>query len=142
MKEDINALDEIHKGCTMGKAAIDYVLDKIEDEGFKKEVEYEYKCYDEIANRIDEIYPEYNDGKPHDAGIITKAMTWTGVEMKTMMDRSNSKISELLLQGVNMGIIEGRKILNKKELNEEVNKIVSDYVSMQEKMVETLKSYL
>ena len=135
MKEDINALDEIHKGCCMGKDAIDYVLDKIEDEEFKKEVEYEYKCYDEIANRIDEVYPNYNEGKPHETGVMTKAMTWTSVEMKTMMDKSNSKIAELLLQGVNMGIIEGKKILNKKDLNKEVNNIVSDYVSMQEKMV-------
>ena len=142
MKEDINALDEIHKGCMMGKDAIDYVLDKVEDEIFKNEIEKEYNDYDQIANRIDEIYPNYNDGKPHDTSLMTKAMTWTSVEMKTMMDKSNSKIAELLLQGVNMGIIEGRKILNNKELNAEVSKIVSDYVNMQEQSVEKLKKYL
>ena len=142
MKEDINALDEIHKGCCMGKDAIDYVLDKVEDDLFRKEIEKEYKDYDRIANRIDEIYPNYNDGKPHDTSTMTKAMTWAGVEMKTMMDKSNSKIAELLLNGTNMGIIEGRKILNNKELNSEVSKIVSDYVSMQEKSVEALKKYL
>ena len=59
-----------------------------------------------------------------------------------MDDTSNSKIAEILLQGVNMGIIEGRKILNKKKINKEVESIVSDYVTMQEKNVETLKSYL
>ena len=142
MKEDINALDEIHKGCCMGKDAIDYVLDKIEDDIFRKEVEKEYKDYDRIANKIDKIYPNYNDGKPHETGVMIKAMTWTSVEMKTMMDKSNSKIAELLLQGVNMGIIEGRKILNNKELNAEVSKIVSEYVNMQEQSVEKLKKYL
>ena len=69
-------------------------------------------------------------------------MTWSGVEMKTMFDNSASKIAELLLQGVNMGIIEGRKILNKKELNKEVHDIASKYVTMQEKSVENLKNYL
>ena len=142
MKEDINALDEIHKGCSMGKDAIDFVLDKVEDDKFKKEIEKEYNDYDRISNRIDEIYPNYNDGKPRETGAITKAMTWTGVEMKTILDRSNSKIAELLLQGVNMGIIEGRKILNNKELNKEVSDIVSDYVTMQEESVEVLKKYL
>ena len=142
MKEDINALDEIHKGCCMGKDAIKYVLDKVEDDEFKKEIEKEYSDYDRIADRIDEVYPNYNEGKPHETGAMTKAMTWTSVEMKTMMDKSNSKIAELLLQGVNMGIIEGRKILNKKELNEEVNDIVSEYVNMQEESVEALKKYL
>lgn len=142
MKEDINALDEIHKGCCMGQDAIKYVLDKVEDGVFKQEIEKEYNDYDSIAKKIDEIYPNYNEGKPHETSLMTKAMTWTGVEMKTMMDNSNSKIAELLLQGVNMGIIEGRKILNQKVLNEEVYKIVSDYVTMQEKSVEELKKYL
>jgi hypothetical protein len=45
---------------------------------------------------------------------MNKVMTWYGIEMKTMFDKSNSKIAELLLQGTNMGIIEGRKLLNNK----------------------------
>jgi len=74
--------------------------------------------------------------------VMTKAMTWSGIEMKTMNDKSNSKIAELLLQGVNMGIIEGRKILNNKKINKEVNDIIEEYVTMQEDSVETLKKYL
>jgi NADH:ubiquinone oxidoreductase subunit K len=62
--------------------------------------------------------------------------------MKTLTDKSDSKIAELLLNGVNMGIIEGRKILNKKNINKEVSKIISIYVTMQESCVEVLKSYL
>ena len=41
-----------------------------------------------------------------------------------------------------MGVIEGRKILNKKELNNEVHDIASRYVSMQKKSVENLKKFL
>ena len=36
---------------------------------------------------------------------MTKAMTWYGIQMKTMMDDTTSKLSELLMQGTNMGII-------------------------------------
>ena len=36
--ENINALDEINKGACMGMDAISFVLDKIEDESFKKVV--------------------------------------------------------------------------------------------------------
>ena len=130
MKEDINALDEIHKGACMGIDALSYVLEKVEDEKFKKVLEKDYDDYKEIAKRIEKIYPKYDEGKPHETGAMTKAMTWSSVEMKTMTDTSNSKIAELLLQGMNMGIIEGRKILNKKDLNEEVNSLVSEYVTM------------
>ena len=140
--EDINALNEINKGTCMGMDAITYVLDKVKDKGFKKVIEEQYNDYHIIEEEITKIYPKYNEGEPQETNAFTKAMTWSGVEMKTMMDNSNSKIAELLLQGVNMGIIEGRKILNKKKLNEEVRNIVKKYVTMQEKNVEVLKNYL
>ena len=141
-KEDINALDEIHKGACMGIDAISFVLDKVEDDSLKKELEKEEKEYNKIKEKVEKIYPKYNEGKPHETGVMTKAMTWSGIEMKTMNDKSNSKIAELLLQGVNMGIIEGRKILNNKKINKEVNNIIEEYVKMQEESVETLKKYL
>ena len=140
--ENINALDEINKGACMGIDAISFVLDKVEDEEFKKEIEREETEYHAIEEKIQSIYHKYDNGKPHETNAFTKAMTWSGIEMKTLTDNSNSKIAELLLQGVNMGIIEGRKILNEKKINKEVEKIVSDYVTMQEENVEILKKYL
>ena len=69
-------------------------------------------------------------------------MTWYGIEIKTFMDKSNSKTAELLLQGTNMGIIEGRKLLNHKDADKKVNDLVQKYVDMQEKAVEELKKFL
>ena len=141
-KEDINALDEIHKGACMGIDAIGFVLDKVEDKNLKKELEHEEAEYNKIKKEIENVYPKYNEGHPHETSAMTKAMTWSGIEMKTMMDNSTSKIAELPLQGVNMGVIEGRRILNEKKINKEVNDIISRYVMMQEKNVENLKCYL
>ena len=140
--ENINALDEINKGACMGMDAISFVLDKIEDESFKNVVKKQYDDYHSIEEDIKKIYHKYDDGKPHETNIVNKAMTWSGINMKTMMDNSNSKIAELLLQGTNMGIIEGRKILNEKKLTREVRDIISKYVRMQEESVEILKKYL
>ena len=140
--ENINALDEINKGTCMGIDAISFVLKKVEDKEFKKIIEKQEKDYHRIEEKIQSIYHKYDDGTPHETNALTKAMTLTGIEMKTLTDSSNSKIAELLLQGVNMGIIEGRKILNQKKLNKEVRNIVSEYVAMQEENVEILKKYL
>lgn len=142
MEENINALDEIHKGACMGIDAIDYVIDKVEDAGLKKELNRELEEYKNTQQIIEKVYEKYNDGKPHETSLMTKAMTWSSVEMKTLTDTSSSKIAELILQGVNMGIIEGRKILNKKKINEEVSGIIEEFVAMQEKSVEILKEYL
>ncbi len=142
MKENINALDEIHKGACMGQDALSFVLDKVEDNNFKKVLQKQFDDYDDISKEIEELYPKYNDGKPHDTSLMNKAMTSMGIDMKTMNDHSNSKLAELLIQGVNMGIIEGRRILNKKEINDEVEKLVSKYTQMQENNLDILKKYL
>ena len=142
MNEDINALDEINKGACMGMDAIHDIVEKVEDKELKKELKREYNAYKDISKRIEEIYPNYNEGEPNETSAMNKIMTDMMLNMKTMTDTSNSKIAEILLQGVNMGIIEGRKILNKKNLNEEVNEIVETYVTMQEESVNVLKDYL
>ena len=142
MEKEINVLEERNKGACMGRDAIHYIMDKVKDEGLKKELDNQYKEYQKILDKIGKVYPEYSEKEPHETNAMNKAMTWSGIEMKTMTDKSNSKIAELLLQGVNMGIIEGRRILNKKKINKEVESIVSNYVTMQEKSMETLKKFL
>ena len=142
MKENINALDEISKGSSMGMDAINFILDKTEDDSLRKEIESEYNEYEKISKHIETIYSKYNDGKPHKTNAMNKAMTWSGIEMKTMNDNSTSKLAELLIQGVNMGIIEGRRILNKKCINKEVEELVKEYEQMQEKNLDNLKKYL
>lgn len=143
MKEDINALDEMNKGASMGMDAIDFIMDKVDDKAFLRVLKCEYDKYKKMVDRIGKVYKKYNDDDtPHETSTMTKAMTWWGIEMKTFNDRSNSKIAELLLNGTNMGIIEGRKILNNKELDKEVSRIADEYVRMQEENVEVLKKYL
>ena len=139
---EINVLDELNKGACMGMDAIHYILDKVSDEKLKKELEKEYNQYKEISTKIENLYPEYSQKEPHETSTMNKVMTWYGIEMKTMMDDSTSKIAELLLQGVNMGIIEGRKLLNHKDTEEQVHDLVQEYVDMQEEAVEHLKRFL
>lgn len=141
-KNEINVLDELNKGACMGMDAIHFILDKVKDEDLKKELHIQYDKYQDISNKICELYPEYKNDTPHETNAMNKVMTWYGIEMKTLMDDSTSKIAELLLQGTNMGIIEGRKLLNHKETDTEVNKLVQEYVDVQEAAVEKLKQFL
>ena len=126
----------------MGKDAIHFVLDKVTDENLKKELHTQYEKYEQITNKISELYPEYSDKEPHETNAMQKVMTWYGIEMKVMMDDTTSKIAELLMQGTNMGIIEGRRLLNDKNTDPEVHAIVQEYVDMQEDAIEKLKPFL
>ena len=101
------------------------------------------KVAKEISEEIKKIYPEYSEDEPHKTSAMNKMMTWYGIEMKTFMDSSTSKIAELLLQGTNMGIIEGRRLINENaNAADDVKGILHDFVVMQEDSVETLKKYL
>lgn len=145
MDNNVNVLDEINKGATMGMDAIMFVYDKVGDQTFKKVLDGEYNKYKTISQRVSNEYSNYSIKAPHSTNTMNKAMTWYGVQMKTMTDQSNEKISELLVQGTNMGIIEGVRLQNQNannNLNQNVRQILDDFVAMQQDSVETLKKYL
>ncbi|MDD2208822.1 MAG: hypothetical protein PHU45_05715, partial [Bacilli bacterium] len=62
--------------------------------------------------------------------------------IKIVNDNTDSKIVEILLQGTNMGIIEGRRILNNKKLAKKVINLLNNFINQQEIIVEDLKKYL
>ena len=141
--QNLNILDEVNKGATMGMNAISYVSEKAKDGNFKQVLDVEYKKYQKISDRVNTLYSNYSSKDPHETNKMTKMMTWYGIQMKTMTDSTTSKLSELLMQGTNMGIIEGRRLLNQNnKIEPDVENILNDFVAMQEDSVETLKKYL
>ncbi|MCM1370753.1 MAG: hypothetical protein NC181_02535 [Clostridium sp.] len=141
-ENEVNVLDELNKGACMGMDAIHYVIEKVEDDSLHKVLTAQYNEYKQISDKICDLYPEYSEKKPHETNVMNKVMTWYGVQLNLLTDKSNSKIAELLLQGTNMGIIEGRKLLNNKNTDNEVHSLVEKYVAVQEKAVEKLKTFL
>lgn len=144
MKEEnnIDILDELNKGCCMGSDAVKFILEKIEDKKFKKVCEDLLEEYEDLEERINKVYDKYSDDDPHETNAMNKVMTWSGIQMRTMNDGSDSKLAELLLQGLNMGIIEGRRLINQKDEDPKVKEIMQEYVDVQEEYVEEIKEFL
>lgn len=142
MQENKNALDELNKGATMGMDFLKFIIEKVEDKDFKSVLSKQYDAYSKISKKVNKIYEDYADKTPHETSTMEKVMVWSDIQMKTINDKSTSKIAEMLLQGTNMGIIEGRKMLNNKVLDKKVNDLIEEFVGMQEEYVEVLKSFL
>ena len=144
MKEEnnIDILDELNKGCCMGSDAVKFILEKIEDKKFKKVCEDLLEEYEDLEERINKVYDKYSDDDPHETNAMNKVMTWSGIQMRTMNDGSDSKLEEMLLQGLNMGIIEGRRLINQKDEDPKVKEIMQEYVDVQEEYVEEIKEFL
>ena len=143
-KNDLNVLDEVNKGATMGMDAIEFVEKKVGDENFRSVLNSEYAKYQEISDRANTLYDKFQTEKePHETSAMNKIMTWWGVQMKVMSDQSNSNISELLLNGTNMGVIEGRRLINQNpHIDADIHTLLCDFVKMQEQSYEELKNFL
>jgi len=141
---NLNVLDEVNKGATMGMDAISIISEKTHDADLKQTLKVEYNKYQKISERVNELYAQYTtEKKPHETSKMQKMMTWYGVQMRTITDDTPSKLSELLMQGTNMGIIEGRRLINNNNrIDDNIKNILHDFVTMQEDSVETLKRFL
>ena len=64
--KNLNILDEVNKGATMGMDAISYVSEKVTDDKFKNVLDTEYNKYQKISERVNDLYSNYTDKEPHD----------------------------------------------------------------------------
>lgn len=140
--ENIEILNEVHKGAKMGMESIGTIADKTEDVNLKKVLTSQYKEYKKIYDNS-EILLAKHDGTPEDIPPMQNVMTWMGIQMNTITDTSNNKLADLMIQGINMGIIKGNEILNhEKDMPNETKKLVTDYVALQERNLDEMKKWL
>ena len=135
-------LNQINQGIKMGMDSISNVSEKVQDSRLKDELLFQYDKYNENLNEVNDELTNYDDF-PKDLNPMQKAMGWMGVEMNTLTDKSNSKIAELMIQGTNMGIIEGVKLLNHNpDAEQPIKDILNKFIDFQQNNVEQLKKYL
>ena len=142
MNDENYVLNELNKGIKMGMDSISNVAEKVQDDNFKQDLKYQYDKYNVILNNVNNQLSNYDDF-PKELNPMQRAMGWMSVEMNTIIDKSNSKIAEMMLQGTNMGIIEGIKLKNEfPDLNNSVESVLDEFIKFQQDNVEQLKKYL
>lgn len=57
--QNLNVLDEINKGATMGMDAISFISQKVEDNQFKNILKTEYNKYKDISAKINIVFFAY-----------------------------------------------------------------------------------
>jgi len=140
--QEIEILKEISKDSKMGMDSINMVGEKVQDEKFQKLLNEQHNEYQNIFDRTQEILKQHGE-TIEDVPAMQKMMGWMGIQMNTMTDKSNSQLSELLIQGNDMGIIKGHKLLNGSNFTTpEIENLLSDFVRLQEKNIDDLKKFL
>lgn len=139
---NLTILNEINKAAKMGMDSITYVLKKVGDENMKENLTFQYSEYGKIVDRVNNEFDKYGE-IPDETPITDKMMGWTGVQLNTLSDKSNSHIAEMMIQGGDMGIIECQKLLNHSpRADKEVKNILNDFMTIQKNDIEKMKTFL
>ena len=139
---EIDILKEINKNAKTGIDGLNYTLEKVQDNNLKDLLYNERNEYENIYDRSKELLLEKNE-KTEDTKTFQKVMSWMGIELNTLTDKSNSQIAEILIQGNDMGVIKGTKLLNNMDFEDtKIQNILKDFVHLQQKNINSLKKYL
>ena len=143
MDREIEFLNKLYQNAEMGRDSSKEVLNSLEEgSAIRDIIQGQLKDYEFQLIQIKELILKRN-GEIEENSAMGKMMTSMSITMKTMMDASDSKIAEMMIQGSDMGVIDINKLLNDHPtLTGEVRQIAEDLRDMQQRQNQSLKSYL
>ena len=136
------ALNDIYKNAHIALQSISDLLPAVDDEDIKKELQEEYEGYEKIIGNISTFMAE-NGIEPQDVNPFKKAMLWSSIKMKTMINNSKNQVAEMMINGTVMGINELTAMKNEsKNLNDEILSLLEDLLALEEEYEQRLKKFL
>ena len=141
MKE-IEILKEVNKNSKIGIDGINFILEKAIDNDFKNMLYSQKDEYQNIYDRSKNLLLQNNEYLEN-TQTLQKAMSWIGIQMSTLTNATDSKLAEILIQGNDMGIIKGAKLLNSLPFKTNgIRNLLNDFIELQQENIEELKKYL
>lgn len=145
MEEKLELVIHIHKDAAMGAYTTKTLMEKLKDKDnkIKSYVEEIHEKYEDFSLRSKEILTN-NGIKPEEDGIVSKVMSSMGISKEVKEDNSDSAISDMLIQGMSMGVCEIEKKIKaySDKAEKEYLKLAKEFMKFQEKTIDELKKYL
>ena len=144
IKQSEEALAEIYRNSQLALQSISNILPEVEDGRMRTEITGQYEEYEKISSRALALAKdkgiELKEPNP-----IKKMMMWGSIKMNAMSDNSRAHIAEMMLQGTLMGITALRKTeteLPPDYSDEEVRRLLTEYIRIEEDFEKRLKEFL
>jgi hypothetical protein len=142
MNGNAELLNFIYQNSQMGVETIKQLLDTAEDEEFKKQLQSQFNEYNEIHDAARSML---NKNGYDEKGIsaFEKIRTYLMINMQTLTDKSASHISEMMIIGSNMGVINAVKNIKKyKDAEPDVLGLMERLLRFEENNIQKLKEFL
>src|SRR5690554_5962237 len=142
MNENAELLNFVYQNSQMGVDTIKQLIAIVKDEKFKKQLESQFKEYEEIHSTARKMLNE-NGYDEKGISAMEKIRTYLMLNIQTMTDKSPSHISEMLIIGSNMGVINAVKNLKKyKGAESKIKSLMERLLKFEENNVQRLKEFL
>ncbi len=136
------ALNDIYKNAHIALQSISDLLPAVEDDDIKGELQEQYEGYEKIIGNISTLMAEKGI-EPKDINPFKKAMLWSSIKMKTLVNSSRNQVAEMMINGTVMGINELTAMKNEQtNLDEDIQSVLTDLLSLEEEYEQRLKKFL
>lgn len=135
-------LTSVYQNTQTGLQSIDNILPNIKCSTLVKELETQSKEYKVIAQECEKIAKEKRFELP-DNNFFEKARLWSSIKMSTLTDRSTRHVTEMLLLGTFMGIIQCLKDFSDYHICDKIIiNLLKTLQVLEESNLEKLKKFL
>ncbi len=135
-------LNYIHQNSEMGIGTIEHLLVINTDDEFRKTLDSQMDEYKTINIKAAELLHDRNK-EAKDVSSMSKVSSNMMIDMKTLTDKSASHISEMLIQGNTMGIIQMTKRLNEYgNADKKIIDLANRLLAFEHRNIEECKKFL
>ncbi len=146
MKKEENSdellLQDIYSSSKMGIESIAKLLGKVSNQDFKNMLTNQMNSYQNFATTATQKLTQMNVA-PKEASLMQKLPADMGIAMETAINKSDSKVAELMINGSVMGITDIKKAINSNpQVPQETSKLAQDFVTFHEQNIVDLRQFL
>ncbi|MCR5075321.1 MAG: hypothetical protein K6A79_05915 [Ruminococcus sp.] len=141
-QDTIRLLRECDSGIKMGISAIDEVVDHVKGDGLRGILSDSRSESKRLQADLQKVLADYHDdGK--EPNPLVQGMSWVKTNFEMMVDGSDSKIAEMMMDGCNMGIKSLSRYMNQYKAADERSKdIAKRLISSEERLSADMRHYV
>ncbi|MDO4864183.1 MAG: hypothetical protein Q4A05_08445 [Ruminococcus sp.] len=141
-RDTIRLLRECDSGIKMGITAIDEVIGHVKGDRMQSVLRDSKHESERLQTDLQKALHDYHDeGK--DPNPMVQGMSWVKTNWEMLIDGTDSKIAELMMDGCNMGIKSLSRYMNQYKAADERSKdIAKRLITSEEKLSSDMRQYL
>ena len=136
-------LTYIHQNAEMGRDTVRQLMGIARDPEFQTLLRSQYREYNAMSN-ISEKKLRARDKPAKDIGPLTKATAYLSINLNTLADKSPTHLSEMMIRGSTMGVIDMTKKINEysPSADPDVIDLAGSLLSFEQHNIEECKRFL